>query len=219
MRYWPVASVTTDRALSIKAGLAASTRTPGRTPPELSLTTPVIAACARTVDGKSRETRTNRRAHEDRWVRLGIAVLLASCGSGGTPARGNGGQEEYFICRSIRVRFVPHEEIEDVLVGGHTARVERRRGLDRANRQRSQWRRRDVRQEKRAGLQHCFRIRHGQRLLEHVVVDEDVGGDHEIERLAGEALGDDVDVGPRHPPTLARPGTNAPHLGQLRNRR
>src|SRR5512138_1046426 len=76
MRYWPVASVTTDRTLSIKAGLAASTRTPGRTPPELSLTTPVIAAWAKTVDGKSSATRTKRGAHEDRLIRFGIAVLL-----------------------------------------------------------------------------------------------------------------------------------------------
>src|SRR5215475_11677756 len=90
MRYWPVASVTTDRTLSIRAGLAASTRTPGRTPPELSLTTPVIAACAKTVDGKSNETSTKRGAHEDRLIRFGIAVLLTGGGSGPTRARGNG---------------------------------------------------------------------------------------------------------------------------------
>src|SRR2546421_11664891 len=88
MRYWPVASVTTDRTFSISAGLAASTFTPGRTPPELSLTTPVIAACAKPVDGKSRETNTNRRAHEDRWMGFDIAVLLTGCGSGPTPACG-----------------------------------------------------------------------------------------------------------------------------------
>src|SRR5262245_61313691 len=88
MRYWPVASVATDRTLSIKAGLAASTRTPGRTPPELSLTTPVIAACPKTVDGKSRKTRTNKGAHEDRWIRFGIAVLLTGGGSGRTRACG-----------------------------------------------------------------------------------------------------------------------------------
>src|SRR5678815_2999186 len=90
MRYWPVASVKTDRTLSIKAGLAASTRTPGRTPPELSLTTPVIAAWAKTVDGKSSKTRTHGRAHEDRRLRFGIAVLLAGGGSGRTRPRGKG---------------------------------------------------------------------------------------------------------------------------------
>src|SRR5678815_1977108 len=88
MRYWPVASVKTDRTLSIRAGLAASTRTPGRTPPELSLTTPVIAACAKTVDGKSSETRTKRGPHEDRLIGVGIAVLLTGGGSGPTRARG-----------------------------------------------------------------------------------------------------------------------------------
>ena len=46
MRYWPLASVTTDRTFSISAGLAASTVAPGNTPPEASLTTPVIAAWA-----------------------------------------------------------------------------------------------------------------------------------------------------------------------------
>src|ERR1041384_8160629 len=217
MRYWPDASVTTDLTLSIKAGLAASTRTPGRPPPELSLTTPVIAACAKTVDGRSSETRTNRRGHKDRWVRLGIAVLLTSWGSGRTPARGESGQEEYFICCSIRVRFVPDEEIDDVLVGVQTARIEGGRGVDGANGDRSQGRRRDVRQKKPAGFQHGFDIRHRQRLLEHVVVDQHVRGDHEVERLAAEALGHDVDVRHRHPLNLSRPRTNAPQLGQLRD--
>jgi hypothetical protein len=46
MRYWPLASVTTERPFSISTGLAASTVAPGSTPPEASLTTPVIAACA-----------------------------------------------------------------------------------------------------------------------------------------------------------------------------
>jgi hypothetical protein len=44
--YWPVPSVTTDRTFSIKAGLAASTVTPGRTAPEVSLTRPAMDACA-----------------------------------------------------------------------------------------------------------------------------------------------------------------------------
>ena len=44
MRYWPVSSVATDRTFSIRTGLAASTVTPGKTPPEASRTTPVIAA-------------------------------------------------------------------------------------------------------------------------------------------------------------------------------
>src|SRR6185295_9812272 len=50
----------TDRTFSIRTGLAASTVTPGNTPPEASLTTPVIAACANTADGRNRST--NRMA-------------------------------------------------------------------------------------------------------------------------------------------------------------
>src|SRR5262245_2398018 len=45
-RYCPVASVLTDRTFSIRTGLATSTVTPGSTPPDTSLTTPVIAPCA-----------------------------------------------------------------------------------------------------------------------------------------------------------------------------
>src|SRR5205823_4433689 len=46
--YRPSASVTTVRTFSIKAGLAASTVTPGSTPPDVSLTTPAtpLACCA-----------------------------------------------------------------------------------------------------------------------------------------------------------------------------
>jgi hypothetical protein len=87
MRYCPVSSVTTDRTLSIRTGLAASTLTPGKTAPELSLTTPVIAACAEAVDGKSKETNTTRRAPEDRSITFGIAVLPTCC-KWTTPARG-----------------------------------------------------------------------------------------------------------------------------------
>src|SRR5205823_1870211 len=53
MRYWPVSSLTTDRTFSINTGLAASTVTPGNTPPDASLTTPVIAACAKAAVGRS----------------------------------------------------------------------------------------------------------------------------------------------------------------------
>ena len=44
IRYWPVAPATTDRMRSIKAGLDASTVTPGSTAPEESRTVPVIVA-------------------------------------------------------------------------------------------------------------------------------------------------------------------------------
>ena len=44
--YWPVLSVTTERTFSIREGLDASTVTPGRTAPDVSLTSPAIDACA-----------------------------------------------------------------------------------------------------------------------------------------------------------------------------
>ena len=44
MRYWPVSSVTVDRTFSIRAGLDASTDTPGSTAPDASFTVPEILA-------------------------------------------------------------------------------------------------------------------------------------------------------------------------------
>jgi hypothetical protein len=46
MRYWPVPSVALIRTFSISTGLAASTVTPGRTAPEVSLTVPARMDCA-----------------------------------------------------------------------------------------------------------------------------------------------------------------------------
>src|SRR6185436_9576471 len=51
----------------MSTGLAASTVTPGSTAPEGSLTTPVIAACAKSVAGRSR---TTNRAAADRRTRV-----------------------------------------------------------------------------------------------------------------------------------------------------
>jgi hypothetical protein len=42
----------TDRVRSISTSLDASTVTPGRTAPDVSFATPVIALCARAADGK-----------------------------------------------------------------------------------------------------------------------------------------------------------------------
>src|ERR1700691_2099595 len=42
IRYWPLASVTAVRTVSISTGLAASTVTPGNTAPDASLTVPEI---------------------------------------------------------------------------------------------------------------------------------------------------------------------------------
>src|SRR4051794_31431500 len=51
MRYTPWPSETTDFTFSINASLAASTVTPGSTAPDVSVTVPVIALCARATAG------------------------------------------------------------------------------------------------------------------------------------------------------------------------
>src|SRR6187431_2409885 len=67
--YWPAPSVTAVRTFSIRAGLAASTETPGMTAPDASFTTPAMALplCARAGTGTARTidtaTRTPLRHH------------------------------------------------------------------------------------------------------------------------------------------------------------
>src|SRR5712691_1655775 len=73
-RYCPVASVVTDRTFSIRTGLATSTVTPGSTPPDVSLTRPVIAACAKAAAGKSNNTDSTAT---DRVTIIDIMRLLA----------------------------------------------------------------------------------------------------------------------------------------------
>ena len=53
--YWPDESVVTVRVFSINDGLAASTVTPGRTAPDVSLTTPAIELWACAAVGSSRK--------------------------------------------------------------------------------------------------------------------------------------------------------------------
>src|SRR5207237_2178133 len=65
--YTPCASVTADRTPSMSTGLAASTVTPGSTPPEQSRTTPRMLLCADAATGSSRNidnaaTHTSPRA-------------------------------------------------------------------------------------------------------------------------------------------------------------
>ena len=60
MRNWPESSVTAVRTFSMSAGLAASTVTPGSTPPDVSRTVPVSVAwaiCSRRdeCDGRGRD--------------------------------------------------------------------------------------------------------------------------------------------------------------------
>ena len=51
MRYSPLASVVAVLACSIRAGLLASTVTPGSTAPVVSLTKPAMALCASALSG------------------------------------------------------------------------------------------------------------------------------------------------------------------------
>src|SRR5688572_10191600 len=54
MRYCPARSVTALRIFLMRAGLEASTVTPGRMAPDSSLTVPVRVPCAYNRDGSSR---------------------------------------------------------------------------------------------------------------------------------------------------------------------
>src|SRR5206468_631509 len=70
MRYSPRSSVTALRTFSISTGLDASTVTPGRTAPDVSVTTPVMLAalvpCANTEVGKIVSNAAARRARRGR---------------------------------------------------------------------------------------------------------------------------------------------------------
>src|SRR5262245_56836472 len=96
IRYWPVPSVTTERTFSIKAGLAASTVTPGSTAPDASRTVPVRVPCANTVEGSN----VSAASHRKRFTALDMyGVLLAPTTASrrlpetnGTPPFGGGGQ-------------------------------------------------------------------------------------------------------------------------------
>src|SRR5918995_6916870 len=60
--YLPLPSVTAVRTFSIKAGLEASTVTPGSTAPDASCTAPAIEAWADAMAGKSTRHRTSQGA-------------------------------------------------------------------------------------------------------------------------------------------------------------
>jgi hypothetical protein len=74
IRYCPVSSVVAVRTFSINAGLDASTVTPGKTAPDVSLTTPVMDdCCADVMAGRStRSSETNAT-----WVSLRMSNLLS----------------------------------------------------------------------------------------------------------------------------------------------
>ena len=82
MRYSPAPSVTAERTFSIRAGLVASTVTPGRMAPDVSFTVPAIVPCACATAGRSanqasivigpRAVACPSRARVARWCWWGI---------------------------------------------------------------------------------------------------------------------------------------------------
>src|SRR5262245_15748717 len=80
MRYWPLSSVVTESAFSIRAGLAASTVKHGSTTPDASLATPVMTAWADAVAGRNRRTSRTRGTAADRWVHFRIATTSSHGG-------------------------------------------------------------------------------------------------------------------------------------------
>ena len=71
--YMPEPSVTADRTLSISAGLAASTVTPGSTAPDASLTTPAMAlVCADATAGSDRSSAATK------MIRANVRMRLSS---------------------------------------------------------------------------------------------------------------------------------------------
>ena len=76
MRYWPLPSVTAERVFSIRAGLDASTVTPGSTAPEASLTTPVMEAWANAAAGTS--TSNAKTAKPCRNLRMNSLLRLTT---------------------------------------------------------------------------------------------------------------------------------------------
>src|SRR5207248_7931183 len=67
--YVPLASVVAERTFSIKAGLLASTVTPGNTAPVASFTVPANALCARAVAGSASHASTTTN-------NIGIRLLV-----------------------------------------------------------------------------------------------------------------------------------------------
>src|SRR4029453_1156234 len=94
IRYCPEPSVTATRDLSMRAGLEASTVTPGSTAPDASRTVPVREACANTVAGSSETARA--RTH---FVKIRIRLALHRRGSDIDACRA-----QSFACRIFKLR-------------------------------------------------------------------------------------------------------------------
>src|SRR4051812_28182833 len=85
MRYRPAASVVVERTRSMRAELAASTVTPGMTPPDESRTTPVSEACAMAAVGMSSTMTSSARYFATR-----MKTSFSRCVRGRVPI-GSGG--------------------------------------------------------------------------------------------------------------------------------
>src|SRR5262245_42865008 len=79
MRNWPEPSVVAVLTFSIRAGLAASTVTPGSTAPEASLTTPVMEACAHATDGNRTKAMNVKTQNELRRMARFSLFLFRLC--------------------------------------------------------------------------------------------------------------------------------------------
>src|SRR5215475_11388362 len=75
MRYCPLPSVIAVRTFSIRAGLEASTVTPGSTASEASRTTPARVACANAIAGLKKRNPTRTVAADS------LLISGASCGN------------------------------------------------------------------------------------------------------------------------------------------
>src|SRR4029453_16536606 len=98
IRYCPAPSVTAERTFSMRAGLDASTVTPGSTPPDSSLTVPVRVPCENATAGSRRAAVRNRTTLDARRM----VVLLQFRG----PRRQRGGSQRMYaggIQRSLNV--------------------------------------------------------------------------------------------------------------------
>src|SRR5258706_9694679 len=73
--YNPSLSVSTERTLSIRTGLAASTETPGSTAPVASFTTPAMALCAEATLGSMTTTAATIATAADKVLPLIVGAL------------------------------------------------------------------------------------------------------------------------------------------------
>src|SRR5688572_17605897 len=81
MRYWPESLVTVVRCFSMRAGLDASTVTPGNTPPEASLTTPAISAwaCAKVGTISANSAHTHKLDIPIRCTTASLSLHIDGC--------------------------------------------------------------------------------------------------------------------------------------------